>query len=83
MHGDIIRTMASKDNRPEPVDGLHQHAEKIARDRMVPSPKDICAMSPEEIRRMICDLKVYQIELEMQNTEFRLRQAELLHQWPD
>ena len=40
-------------------------------------PENIEALSPEEIRQVLHDLHVHQVELEMQNVELRTMQADL------
>lgn len=55
-----------------PVAGLRQQAEAAA----VP-PEQLTAQTPEEIQRMLHELQVHQIELELQNEELRRIQAEL------
>lgn len=52
---------------------LRRQAEEKA-DRMT---EDMEALSPSETRQMLHELRVHQIELEMQNEELRLAQAEL------
>jgi PAS domain S-box-containing protein len=68
-------TINNKDNRPEQAAELRRKAEEIARRRAVPSPKHVAALSPEE--KMVHELLVHRIELEMQNEELRRTQAEL------
>ncbi len=41
-------------------------------------PEDLAALSPAEIRRTLHQLRVHQIELEMQNEELRTAQADLV-----
>ena len=69
--------MSGKDTRPPSTDqeqALRQCAEEVARERASSSPKDVEAMSPEEVKRMLHELRVHQIELEMQNEELRRTQ---------
>jgi PAS domain S-box-containing protein len=65
--------MSSKMNSPNSQDGLRERAEEMAR----LNPDDISNLSPEEISRRLHELKVHQIELEMQNEELRRTQEEL------
>ncbi len=56
---------------------LHRLAEEIAKDNDPPQFDALASLSPEEIRKALHDLRVSQIELEMQNEELRRAQAEL------
>ena len=53
---------------------LRQRAEEKAR---ATGDQDLEALSPEELRRLVRELQVHQIELEMQNEELRRKQEEL------
>ncbi len=55
---------------------LRQKAEAHARTRATRTPKGIAAISPEETLHSLHELRVHQIELEMQNEELRRAQAE-------
>lgn len=48
---------------------LHEHAS--------PFPEDSVSLSPEESRHLLHELRVHQIELEMQNEELRISEAAL------
>jgi PAS domain S-box-containing protein len=56
---------------------LRRRAEKMALENAALSPECLTAMSPEATRQMLHNLRVHQIELEMQNDELRAAQAEL------
>jgi diguanylate cyclase (GGDEF)-like protein/PAS domain S-box-containing protein len=69
--------MAEKNNGSDQVTLLRRQAEEIARIKLVRPPEDTAALSPEENRRLLHELRVHQIELEIQNEELRRVQAEL------
>jgi diguanylate cyclase (GGDEF)-like protein/PAS domain S-box-containing protein len=56
---------------------LRRRAEEIVRGNAARPPEDIKQLSPEEIGDMLHELRVHQIELEMQNEELRRTQVEL------
>jgi len=56
------------------TDELRQRAEELARTNEAADSK---TLSPEEMRETLHELRVHQIELEMQNEELRRTQAEL------
>ena len=59
-------------------DDLRRRAEQQARARAVPRAGDpATGLSPEEARQTLHELRVHQIELEMQNEELRRAQVEL------
>jgi two-component system cell cycle sensor histidine kinase/response regulator CckA len=59
------------------IDELRHRAEERVRERGNEMPELARALSPEESRPVLHDLRVHQIELEMQNEELRRTQAEL------
>lgn len=69
--------MTSKDHRPRDAAELRKRAEEMAGENATGSPENLEALSPEETRRTLHELRVHQIELEMQNEELRTAQAEL------
>ena len=56
---------------------LRRRAEAIAGERAGGMPEDLEVLSPEVARRALHELRVHQIELEMQNEELRRTQEEL------
>jgi PAS domain S-box-containing protein len=56
---------------------LRKRAESLAAERAQQVPEDPEALSPEAARRALHELRVHQIELEMQNEELRRAQVEL------
>ena len=56
---------------------LRQRAEALAGERAGGMPENLEVLSPEAARRALHELRVHQIELEMQNEELRRTQEEL------
>lgn len=56
---------------------MRQRAEEIARETADQSPENIDNQTPAEIRQTLHELRVHQIELDMQNEEMRRAQVEL------
>ena len=69
--------MTNKDNISLQTSELHPQAEEIALEKPTLSLENIHAMSAEEIQQMFHELRVHQIELEMQNDELRMAQAQI------
>jgi PAS domain S-box-containing protein len=58
------------------ADALRQRAEQLARQAAAQTPQTLAALPPETAHRMLHDLRVHQIELELQNEELQRAQAE-------
>ena len=62
---------------PPQVSDAAELRRRAEEDAGFPETEDLDALSPEQIRRTFHELRVHQIELEMQNEELRRTQAEL------
>ena len=69
--------MPGKEIQPDDTPDLKLRADATARADADPVPENIGSLSPEEIRRTLHELRVHQIELELQNEELRRTQREL------
>ncbi len=69
--------MTERDDRPKDAGGLRQTAEERARETAARATEAPTDLSPEELQRTLHELRVHQIELEMQNEELRRAQAEI------
>jgi PAS domain S-box-containing protein len=65
--------MKEGQTKPDKLGDLRQRAEEALRGR----PVDTSELSPEETQRLLHELQVHQVELEMQNNELRRTQQEL------
>ena len=69
--------MSGEDRRHESSGELRQRAEAAFLETAARLPESLAALSPEEARQTLHELRVHQIELEMQNEELRRAQAQL------
>jgi PAS domain S-box-containing protein len=69
--------MKNKDSRSSDAAELRRQAEEIIRKKALQLPKKLESMSPGETRQTLHELRVHQIELEMQNEALRKTQEEL------
>jgi diguanylate cyclase (GGDEF)-like protein/PAS domain S-box-containing protein len=66
-----------KDALTDPMLSLYQRAEAALAQRAYQSPEQLAALSPAAAQRLLYDLQVHQIELEMQHEELQRAHAEL------
>ncbi|MDO9109300.1 MAG: PAS domain S-box protein, partial [Desulfatirhabdiaceae bacterium] len=66
-----------QDSGEQPGQALRRQAEEMAHKKGALPPEHPEAISPEETRRMLHELRVHQLELEMQNDELKRSQWEL------
>ncbi len=69
--------MTARKDRSGKADDLRRRAEEQARGKAARIPENLERMSPGEARKVLHELRVHQIELEMQNEELRRAQQEL------
>jgi PAS domain-containing protein len=69
--------MGNKKNQPGDPSALRKWAEEIARRKAVAVPENLALRSSQEIEEIFQELRVHQIELEIQNEELRQTQTEL------
>ena len=72
-----MKTSHTGSESQTPAVALRQRAEGIAREKAFRIPENIESLSVEAARQMLHELRVHQIELEMQNEELRRAQTEL------
>ncbi|HEX7552948.1 MAG TPA: PAS domain S-box protein, partial [Geothrix sp.] len=69
--------MADLNQRPHDAPELRRRAEALAREKASQLIEDSRDPSPESVQKVLHELRVHQIELEMQNEELRRAYAEL------
>jgi two-component system, cell cycle sensor histidine kinase and response regulator CckA len=69
--------MTDRDDICNKAGELRRQAEEVASETPALSLEDLQAMSAEEFQRVLHKMRVLQIELELQNEEFRTAQAEI------
>jgi len=67
--------MSDEEARQDQPNDLRRQAEEKAREGAAKMPENLGALSPEQHERLLHELRVHQIELEMQNDELRRAQA--------
>ena len=72
-----IHSVTPRNSNTPQGTALRRRAEEIFREKDSPSPEGLKALSSAEIRQTLHELRVHQIELEMQNEELRRAQVEL------
>lgn len=71
------KTATENGTAASPMDALRRQAEKVARDKAGRVLENLEALSPADAQRVLHDLQVHQIELELQNEELRQAQVAL------
>jgi len=69
--------MEDTNTKTEQAAEMRRRAEEIYLNEAPPIPENPAALSPEELRKILHELRVHQIQLEMQNEELRRTHAEL------
>jgi len=69
--------MTKQDHQSKDAADLRQKAEALAREQATRTAEDSADLSPEKIRNTLHELRVHQIELEIQNEELRRAQEEI------
>ncbi|MEK6654532.1 MAG: PAS domain S-box protein, partial [Thermodesulfobacteriota bacterium] len=69
--------MTKKKTRSDQTADLRRQAEEMARAKAAQVPENLETLSPGATRQLLHELRVHQIELEIQNEELRRAQAEL------
>ncbi len=73
---DERQKMTQEKDSKDKFSRLRKRAEE-SRDRNASDMENITALSPDEVQRMVHELRVHQIELEMQNEDLRQAQVKL------
>lgn len=69
--------MKANNNHPEKAAELRKRAEGVAREKTAQTSENLDNLTAEETLKMLRELRVHQIELEIQNEELRRSQKEL------
>ena len=69
--------MTEQKTHSGPTNTLRQRAEKVFREKAAGPLGNMAVQTPEEIEKALHELRVHQIELEMQNEELRQAQTQL------
>lgn len=70
--------MITGDDRSKQAAELRRQAEEIAREKAFQVPENMESLSIDAARQLLHELRVHQVELEMQNDELRRAQEELV-----